>query len=857
MTQHSPSPHLAPEARQSLFETYTVPDGSYDEVFAGPGILRPHWKAVVAALDTMGPTGLDNLWEQARRMIHDHGVTYNVYGDPQGMDRPWTLDAIPWVLPSQEWARLEAALVQRVTLLNAVLADVYGPQTLVQQGLLPAELLFAHSGFLRPCHGIVPPHAGYLPLYAADLVRTAEGQWWVLADQAQSPAGAGYALENRLIVSRLLLNVFHDSQVHQLAGFFAALRQTLLDSASRHRDNPLVVLLTPGPYNETYFEHAFLARYLGYTLVEGGDLTVRDQRVFLKTLEGLQPVDVILRRLDDMFCDPLELRHDSILGTAGLVQAARMGHVAIVNALGSGWVETPALMAFLPAVCRQILGQDLALPSVPTWWCGQDEARAYVETYLERLMLFSGLPSTARTVVFGGQLSAAERRQYMAAIRERPYAYTAQQPLAPSCVPVWQGPGVDPQPMVLRAYVVATQGGYQVMPGGLTRVAAANGIPGLSRGDSRSKDTWVMSTSAPETLSGLPPTDQRASLRRSGYNFPSRAADNLLWMGRYAERAEGLVRLLRSMVLRLTDEPGLGSSAAFPALLRALQATWEITPVAPPERPLASAFTAHAQTLLMALFDLHMPGSVAATLKALHHVSALVRDYMTLESWHIVTDLFEHFSCPQADEGLQLSEALALMHRTLMILTAFSGLAVENMIRGPEWHFLDMGRRLERALHTAGLVRSTLVTLDVHEDMVLEALVEIGDSLITYRSRYRTTPQCAPVLDLLLTDETNPRAVLYQLVALAEHVEHLPRDHTMPSRSPAQRLILRALTSLQLADVAVLAQSSPGGRRSHLDTILSQILTDLAALSENITHHYLSHAELSRHLAHLIRTQKR
>ncbi len=852
MIQPHALPHPTPDARHSLFEAYTVPDGAYDEVFTASGVLRPHWQPVVGALDAMGPTGLLHLWEQARRMIHDHGVTYNVYGDPQGMDRPWTLDAIPWVLPSQEWARLEAALVQRATLLNAVLADVYGPQRLVQQGLLPPELIFAHSGFLRPCHGIPPPHAGHLPLYAADLVRTADGQWWVLADQAQSPAGAGYALENRLIVSRLLPNVFHDSQVQHLAAFFAALRQTLLDSVPRHRDNPLVVLLTPGPYNETYFEHAFLARYLGYTLVEGGDLTVRDQRVFLKTLAGLQPVDVILRRLDDTFCDPLELRQDSLLGTAGLLQAARMGHVAIVNALGSGWVETPALMAFLPALCRQVLGADLALPSVPTWWCGQDEAQAYVETHLEHLMLLPGLPTRSRAVVFGGQLSAAERQKHVVALRERPYIYTAQQPLVPSCVPVWQGPGVDPQPMVLRAYVVATQGGYQVMPGGLTRVAAANGVPGPSmQNDSRSKDTWVMSHGAPGTLSGLPPTDQTVSLRRSGYNFPSRAADNLLWMGRYAERAEGLVRLLRSMVLRLTDESGLGSSAAFPALLRALQARWEITPVAPPERPLASAFTAHAQTLLAALYDLRIPGSVVATLKALHHVAALVRDYMTLESWHIVTDLFEHFSRPQADEGLQLSEALALMHHTLMILTSFSGLAVENMIRGPEWRFLDMGRRLERALHTTGLVRSTLVALDAHEDVVLEALVEIGDSLITYRSRYRTTPQCAPVLDLLLTDETNPRAVLYQLVALAEHVDHLPRDRALPSRSPAQRLILGALTSLQLADVAVLAHSSPGGRRTHMDTILSQLLTDLAALSDSITHHYLSHAELSRHLAHM------
>jgi uncharacterized circularly permuted ATP-grasp superfamily protein/uncharacterized alpha-E superfamily protein len=845
---HDASGSFAVQTSDSLFNAYAALAASYDEMFDASRRLRPHWAHIVAALDNLSPQELARRWEQARRMIHENGVTYNVYGDPRGMDRPWELDAIPLIIPPDEWASLEAALTQRARLFNAVLADVYGRQKCLAQGLLPAELVFAHSGFLRPCHGLPVPNACYLHLYAADLARTADGQWWVLADRTQSPAGAGYALENRLVLSRLWPDIFQHCQVRRLASFFAALRQTLLDMAPRQRDNPRIVLLTPGPYNETYFEHSYLARYLGYTLVEGGDLTVREQRVFLKTLAGLQPVDVILRRLDDTFCDPLELHADSILGVAGLVQAARAGTVTIANALGSGWMESAALMPYLPALCREVLGEVLSLPSVPTWWCGQEDAMAYVLSHLQELILAPALPTHTSDMVFGHRLSHRERQQFAARVRARPYAYVAQQRLTPSSLPVWNATGVQPRRTVLRAYVVATADGYQVMPGGLTRVSAASGKPIIAmQSDSGSKDTWVLAVAPPDSFSLLPPASQPIRLRRSGYDLPSRVLDNLLWMGRYAERVEGLVRLLRSILVRLTDEAGPGGGAAVPALLRAMHATWDI-----PSAPIADGVApllAYEQTLLQTMFDTRLTSSVCGNFTALHRVSAMVRDYMTLECWHIITHLQEDFAPPPAHQPLQLSDALELINRTIMTLSAFSGLGVENMIRGPEWRFLDTGRRLERALHTTSLVRSTLVTGDEHEGTVLQALLEIGDISITYRSRYRTTLQVAPVLDLLLTDETNPRAVVYQLIELAAHVEHLPRDHAMPSLSPAQRLTMAMLTSLRLAEVEALCQTSRHGRRARLEVLLSQLLADLPALSDTITQHYLSHAEPTRHLA--------
>ena len=450
-------------------------------------------------------------------------------------------------------------------------------------------------------------------------------------------------------------------------------------------------------------------------------------------------------------------------------------------------------------------------------------------------------------MIRGDRLSRDERRELADRMRARPFEYAAQEYLSLSSLPVWSDAGVQARQTVLRAYAVAAQNGYKVMPGGLTRVSASDGPPAISmQSDSGSKDTWVLCEGEPDALSLLPPPGQPIALRRSGYDFPSRAADNLFWIGRHSERAEGLVRLLRSLLIRLNDESGLKTSAAFPALFRALSA-WGFSRLATSEYP--DELASRAQALWTALFDLQTPQSARNVLGNLHRVAASVRDYMTLESWRIITHLNEDFDIPAQEHGpLQVSDALALIDQTVTKLAAFSGLMEENMIRGPEWHFLDLGRRVERAAHTTGLLRNTLVDVDEQEGPVLEALLEIGDSSITYRSRYLTALQCAPVLDLLLTDDTNPRAVLYQLARLAEHVDGLPRDRSMPSLSPAQKRVTAMLTRLRLAEIDLLCKIGRNGRRGNLETALSELQADFLGLSDTITHHYLSHAELTRHL---------
>src|ERR1700681_2743449 len=406
---------------------YPQTAGVYDEMSAALGVLRPHWDLFINSLSALRGQELARRWQTARQRIRENGVTYNVYGDPLGMDRPWNLDAIPLMISPQEWRLLEAGLIQRARLLNLILADLYGPQQLLRGGLIPPALVFANPGFWRPCHGLRVPGDTYLHLLAVDLARGPDGEWWVISDRAQAPSGAGYSLENRIVMAQSFPDLFREFRVKRLASFFRSFRDTLVRLSPVARDNPRVVLLTPGPFNETYFEHSYLARYLGFTLVQGGDLTVRDSRVFLKTLEGLKQVDVILRRLDDSFCDPIELRSDSYLGVAGLGEAVRAGNVAVANALGSGLIETSAFMPFLPGLSRRVLGEELKLKSVATWWCGQPQPLQYVRDNLDFLVIKPAFPSKGMEPVFGGKLPVEERARLLDRIAQRPQEFAGQE----------------------------------------------------------------------------------------------------------------------------------------------------------------------------------------------------------------------------------------------------------------------------------------------------------------------------------------------------------------------------------------------------------------------------------------------
>jgi uncharacterized circularly permuted ATP-grasp superfamily protein/uncharacterized alpha-E superfamily protein len=835
-------------AGHGVLGDYRGLENVYDELLGPDGQMRPHWLSFVRSLDALGLREFTHRWQEATQLIRQNGVTYNVYGDPRGLDRPWQLDPIPLLISTQDGATLQTGLVQRARLLEAILSDLYGPQRCLHQGVLPPEIIFANPSFLRACHGLFWPGNRLLHLVAFDLVRTPDGTIRVLSDRTQAPSGAGYALENRIVLARMLPELFRLCKVQRLAAFFRTLRDTLRELAPHNRDNPRAVLLTPGPFNETYFEHAYLARYLGYILAEGGDLTVRDNRVYLKQLNGLQPVDILWRRLDDDFCDPLELRSDSFLGIPGLVQAVRAGNVVIANALGSGLAESPALIPYLPALCRLLLHEELQIPSVPVFWCGDDKARSHVLNNLHNLVIKPAFRPARLEPVFGDRLSREQRQLLVDRIRARPWDYVAQEAVALSSAPVLTESGVEPRHLVVRTYLAATPKSFILMSGGLTRITPSTESMTVSmQKGGGSKDTWVLTDGAVNEFSLLPAGEMTAVLNRGGDDLPSRAADNLFWLGRYVERAEGMVRLLRGILVRLTERSGVAEAPELPALLRGLTYVTQTFPGFLGEDARLSAPEAELRSLIQ---DSERIGSLAYNLRAVYRAAGSVRDRMSMDMWRMVSDLWRSpLTSGERDVPPTLSDLLDRLNDGVITLAGFGGLAAESMTRGHAWRFLDMGRKIERALHTIALLRRTLVTPTPHEPAVLEALLEIADSVMTYRRRYLSGVQPAAVLDLLLADESNPRAVVFQLLALRDLVDQIPAERTHAGRSAEQRLVLSLVTAVQLVDLSLLTTADSRGQRPHLEVLLARLEKDLPGLSDSISHRYLSHLQRSRQLA--------
>jgi uncharacterized circularly permuted ATP-grasp superfamily protein/uncharacterized alpha-E superfamily protein len=822
------------------------PGPAFDESLTETSEPRAHYAALLRNLNELGAAELKRRDDTCKRLVHEQGISYNVYGDVRGMERPWQLDPVPFIIASDEWRALEAGLIQRATLLNKILADCYGAQELIRSRWLSPALVFAQPDFLRPCHGVRVPRDLFLHFYAADLARSPDGRWWVISDRTQIPTGSGYALANRLVTSRIFPESFRDNHVHRLAVFFRDTQRTLVEIAPRQSDEPRVVLLTPGPHNETYFEQTYLARYLGYMLVEGQDLTVRDDQVFLKTLDGLERVDVILRRVDDDFCDPLELRNDSMLGVPGLIEAARAGNVTIANALGSGLLQSPAFMSFLPVLCQHILGEELKLPSVATWWCGQETARQYVLEHLDELQFKPAFRTRVREFDPGKQLSQQEREELRRHIQFDPDLFVAQEKVDLSTAASWNGSEITPQPVALRTYLVASGDTYRAMPGGLTRVAPdPNGrFISMQRGGS-SKDTWVISEAPVQGVSLLSPPGQPIALRRTGNNLPSRLADNFFWMGRYSERADATSRLLRSALLRFNPERTGSAMPLLAPLLRTLEVHGQLPGVMekPELRQNSEAFEAE---LLAAIFDLNNPGSLHSTVEHLFRVAMQVRDRTSHDMWRVIDQLSGRFSTPTVGAAILAGDAVNMLNETLLSLAAFHGLARENMTRAQAWRFIDIGLRIERAVYLCTLLDATMRSPDAENPSVLEAVLEVADSSITYRSRYTLLPRIAPVFDLILFDDKNPRSALFQINQLLKHFERVPPERDAGKPGSGRAILHDLYARFERADTRELATLRSDWHASKVGQLIQQTLRALPKLSDAMAASYFAHSTLSR-----------
>ncbi|HWE51917.1 MAG TPA: circularly permuted type 2 ATP-grasp protein [Bryobacteraceae bacterium] len=823
---------------------YQPAPGVYDEM--------SRWDSFLGALAGLGADEIGRRWKTAEERIRENGVSYNVYGDPLGIDRPWNLDAIPLLISPAEWRVLEAGLIQRATLLNRVLADIYGPQELLKSGVLPPALVFANPGFWRPCHNLRVPGNQYLHLLAVDLARSPAGQWWVLSDRTQAPSGAGYALENRIVLAETFTDLFREFQVRRLASFFYALRNNIQQLSPSGQSNPRVILLTPGPLNETYFEHSYLARYLGFTLAQGSDLTVRDSRVFLKTLEGLKQVDVILRRVDDGFCDPIELRSDSFLGVAGLVEAARAGNVSIANALGSGLIEASALMPFLPGLSERLLGEKLQLPSVATWWCGQPAALDYVRRNLDDLVVKPAFRGP-REAVFGGRLSADERQKTLDLLEERPWDFSGQELMNLSCAPVWSEfadgtAGSSARRVVLRVYIAAVGDSWMVMPGGLARVSTSldSSVVSMQHGGG-SKDTWVISETPVDPFSMRQNPSVPVKINRGGTSdLSSRAADFLFWLGRYSERCEHLARVLRCLLTRLTRDPGRPGTPEWDSLM-ALHDCLE----SPNSRLTGDDPQGHLdvsrdfeQEILSLIFEEHRHDSLSANLNRASFCAAQVRDRVSSDMLRAVSQLnsLARVDSSSAWGYVSPGDAQSVLNRCIATLSSLCGIELENITRGPGWHFLGLGRRIERSVQLAGLLRGVIVPLTPHTWPMLEMLLEVADSSMTYRARYFETLQAAPVLDLLMNDELNPRSLAFQLQDLAGHCRYFASSQ-LGAEWPVskQNRLEEAASYLLGVDVGELCANP-----LLLDELLTNLESALPAFSDALTNIYFSHALMER-----------
>jgi uncharacterized circularly permuted ATP-grasp superfamily protein/uncharacterized alpha-E superfamily protein len=806
---------------------YRLTPGRYDEVFEDEGVPRPHWRAALDHLAASRPEAIARRQQALQRELRESGVTHNVQTDAHGGMRPWELDLLPLIIPDAEWRHIEAAVAQRADLLNRILLDLYGDQRLMAEGLVPPALVLGHPGFLRPLAGVGVPGDVMLHTYAADLARAPDGSWWIVGDRTQAPWGAGYALENRVVVSRVAADLVRELKVRRLASFFAALRDSLADWSPADAGAQLTVLLTPGVRSETYFEQTYLARYLGFPLVEGSDLTVRDGKVWLKTLAGLQRVTAIVRRLEDDYCDPLELRSDSALGVPGLIGAVRAGSVFLANALGSGLVESGALMGFLPRLCERLLGEPLRMPSIATWWCGEPAALEDALGRLDRLVVRGAHSQPRIEPTFVDELTADARSALVARMLAHPDRYVAQELVRVSQAPVLVAhhPHLQPRVVGLRVYACATPRGYTVMPGGLAHASTGPDSRALSvqRGGT-SKDTWVLSSEPVGSFSLLRREVHAQDLVRTGANLSSRVTENLFWLGRLTERCDNSARVLRAALARLVDMSAAGRGADAAAIVELLHRAEILAE--------EQARGSDAQLLAAvrdAIEDESRPG-LAGMLRQLLFVASQLRDRLSTDNWRVLNNAARRLGRQRGREQPP-ADLLAQLDRDIAASMTLTGFALDGMTRDAGWWFLSVGRRIERLQFMALALRAALAG---PRDMELDWLLEVGDSSITYRSRYMARPQWLPVLDLLVRDPSNPRSIAFQLKGLEDFLRRIVDaygDFDVERLGP----VIAALDGIDPD-----AELQHGSAR--LDALLAQCHARASLLSERVGLRFFSHA---------------
>ncbi len=829
--------------------------------------LSAPWQAFFDQLGDMPLDELDHRTQTLARQVRDNGITYNVYASEGGPQRPWALDLFPLIITPESWQQIETGVKQRARLLNRIMADVYGEQQLIREAFIPPALVQGHPGYVRAMHGVQPVGDSHLHIAAFDLARTPEGQWAVISQRTQAPSGLGYLLENRLLISRQFPQAFDTLRVQRLAASYRAWLESL-KAHSPEGHNAHVALLTSGPYNETYFEHAYLARYLGLTLVEGHDLTVRDERLFLRTLHGLEPVHVLLKRMDDEFLDPLELRSDSTLGVPGLLQAVRAGHVVVANTPGSAFLESTALLGFLPAISEALLGETLQLHAVDTWWCGERAAMASVLPQLAHMVIKPTYPG------YGGfdaalcqKLTQAQRDEWVGRITREPHRYSLQAYAPLSQMPTWKNKqaGVVPRSVMLRVFALRQSHGdgtdaWRVLPGGLARIAASDAdIASMQRGGS-SADVWVQTHAEVDqtTLLHKGSSTPHSSPQR---RVTSRAAENLYWLGRYTERSENTVRLARLCLEALTGEDP--TSRSLWTWLQQLAQRHGLIPQGVPitaldektATPLSQSTRRRVfeRTLIAGLDIAPHTTSVGYNLRALQQAASSLRERLSPEHWNAIVRCVTQFStdCGHLGDHPEFSavQAMQALDAASATLAAITGAQTDRMTRDNGWQLLSIGRHVERLnfLASALDLAVDVGALEPQSDDDARwgdnsahyvALLSLFDSTITFQAQYQQSRDIEPLLALLVRDTDNPRSLAWVARTLRNRLSKLA-DTPMGEPDPLALLV----PDVSHTPIHALCERHPNGHLPGLRTLLGQCMQAAWQVSDGISARYFSHTD--------------
>ena len=828
-------------------------EGHFDELHQNASTLAEHWKAFFNELEPTGLADLDQKTQELNRQIRENGITYNVYADEYGPQRPWSVDLFPLIIDRTAWQEIESGVLQRARLLEAIMADVYGEQYLLKEGWIPPALVQGHPGYMRSMHGVKPAGNKHLHIIAFDLARAPDGSWSVLSQRTQAPSGLGYLLENRNLIARQFSKAYESMQIAPLANAYRDLIDSL-KSQSPAGSNAHIALLTPGPYNETYFEHAYLARYLGLTLVEGSDLAVRDQHLFLKTVRGLEPVHVLLKRLDDEFLDPLELRSDSTLGVPGLLQAIRAGNVILANAPGSAFLESPALLGFLPGISERLLNEEIQLPAMDTWWCGERAALEAAIPHLENSAIKPTYPYAPGHISYeaclGGSLSQSQLDEWIGRITRQPEDYTVQTYIPLAQMPVWlnafnlnNASLIEPHSYMLRVFALSSgSDGWQVLPGGLARIATTDsGIASMQRGGS-SADVWVQA-GQPNFLDAIHPQQLEKSPLHRKRLVTSRAAENLYWFGRYTERSENSLRLAKLYLESINSE--YTPSKQLWGWLETLCAQYGLVPEGVPSN-LDQSENRHRifeRTLIDCLDKSEHVTSVGYNLNAMKRTASNIRERLSTEQWSTINYCIENFQegCHKATTYQDFSPSLAIeaLNRANSALAAITGAQADRMTRDDGWQLLSIGRHIERLSFLTTVldlaITSGLLNNPNADSSGYMALLALFDSTITFHAQYQQSRELGPLIDLLVLDDENPRSLAWVSKALRARLSKLAgTERDQPDE------LTRSVTNLQDYSLENLCLRDASGALSNLSNCFSNCSYSAWSVSDDISARYFN-----------------